>query len=61
MQQVIQFSVSVEDKRHIEEEANKLGLKSAEFLRLLVKLYFRGLTLERGELTSRLMEQNSLS
>jgi hypothetical protein len=61
MQQVIQFLVSLEDKRQIEEEAKRLGLKSTEFLRLLIKLYFKGLTLERRELGSKLMEPNSLS
>lgn len=50
MQQLVRFVVDVEDNRKIEREAQKLGLKSSDFLKLLIKLYFNGLKLERREL-----------
>jgi hypothetical protein len=50
MQKLIRFVVDVEDGKKIEREAQRLGLDSADFLRLLIKLYFNGLRLEPREL-----------
>jgi hypothetical protein len=57
MQQLVRFVVDVEDNRKIEREAQKLGLKSSDFLKLLIKLYFNGLKLEQRELVHKLEGQ----
>lgn len=56
MQQLVRFVVDVEDIKKIERESQRLGLKSSDFLRLLIKLYFNGLGLERRELVHELEE-----
>ncbi len=50
MQKLVRFVIDVEDSNRIEREAERLGLQSSDFLRLLIKLYFNGLSLERREL-----------
>jgi hypothetical protein len=59
MQQLVRFVIDREDSQKIEREAQRLGLKSADFLRLLIKLYFNGngLRLERRELVHELEER----
>jgi hypothetical protein len=57
MQQLVRFVIDVEDCKKIEREAQKLGLKSSDFLQLLIKLYFNGLRLERRELVHEFGEQ----
>ena len=54
MQQLVRFVIDREDSQKIEREAQRLGLKSSDFLRLLIKLYFNGLSLERRELVHEL-------
>ena len=54
MQQLVRFVIDVEDGKKIEREAQRLGLNSSDFLRLLIKLYFNGLSLERRELVHEL-------
>ena len=49
MQQLVRFCINLEDKQRIEGEASKLGIASADFLQLLIKAYFNGVRLERGE------------
>jgi hypothetical protein len=56
MQQLVKFVIDVEDNKKIEREAQKLGLKSSDFLQLLIKLYFNGLKLEPRELVHELGE-----
>jgi len=53
LQQVIRVLVNWEEKERIEREAKRLGLKSSEFLRLLIKLHFNGLRLEARELAEK--------
>ncbi len=50
MQKLVRFVIDVEDSEKIEMEAQRLGMKSSEFLQLLIKLYFNGLKVERREL-----------
>ena len=50
MQKLVRFVIDVEDGKKIEREAQRLGLDSSDFLRLLIKLYFNGLRLEQREL-----------
>jgi len=57
MQQLVRFLLDREDSQRIEREAQELGLKSSDFLRLLIKLHFSELKLERRELTNRGEEQ----
>jgi hypothetical protein len=57
MQQLVRFVIDVEDGQKIEREAQKLGLNSSDFLRLLIKLYFNGISLERRELVHELGER----
>ena len=52
MQQLVRFLIDREDSQRIEREAQELGLKSSDFLRLLIKLHFSELKLERRELAS---------
>jgi len=54
MQQYVRFLIDVEDNLKIEREAQKLGLRSSDFLKLLIKLYFNGLKLEQRELVHNL-------
>ncbi len=37
------------DKKRVENEAKRLGLTASSFLRLLIKQYFGGFYLERGQ------------
>jgi hypothetical protein len=57
MQQYVRFLIDVEDNLKIEREAQRLGLRSSDFLKLLIKLYFNGLKLEQRELVHNLEEQ----
>jgi hypothetical protein len=50
MQKLVRFVIDVEDGKKIEKEAQRLGLDSSDFLRLLIKLYFNGLKFEQREL-----------
>ena len=52
MQQLVRFLIDREDSQRIEREAQELGLKSSDFLRLLIKLHFSELKLERRELAN---------
>ncbi len=54
MQQYVRFLIDVEDNLKIEREAQRLGLRSSDFLKLLIKLYFNGLKLEQRELVHNL-------
>jgi hypothetical protein len=50
MQKLVRFLIDVEDGKKIEREAQRLGMDSSDFLRLLIKLYFNGLKFEPREL-----------
>ena len=52
MKQLVNLLIDLDDKQRLENEAKRLGLKSSDFLRLLIKLHLNGLRLGQEQLIS---------